>query len=369
MTQRGKINPFVWYLRGSPPIDDEIQNRGTWGLRGDQHFHAEIIASREIGRRLKQLSPHPKAILTAGWTRRSTWLAVWAGKRLGVPVILPTDNVVPEPGGLPRLAPIRLWHRLKNRLFFDGFFTTGSLGVDALESTGVSRYRIARGLYPVDVCWWQKAVASLVEKTKSIRNLAGTNGYVVLAVTKLSERENPLMILEAFARFREGNPHAYLVLVGDGPSRPAVEEKIRSLSLQANVRCAGYVPYQELAAYYGAADVFIHVPRHAPWEISVLEAMACGLPVVATANVGAAHDLVVAGKTGALAPPGDVEALAQALQSVADASRNKESMRMAALDQARSVDVDAAAGELECLIDRLHSLKHSKTCIDCVGAS
>lgn len=368
MAQRGKVEPIVWYLRGSAPSDGEIKKTVSWQLPDDRKYTAEIIARNEIVHRLKRLAPRPKAILTAGWTRKSTWMAVWAGKRLGVPVILSTDKVTPEPPGWQTLRrPISLWHRLKNRLCFDGFFTTGSLGVEALESTGVTRSRIARGLYPVDVCWWQTNVTSLKEKSRIIRDEAGANPFVVLAVTKWAERENPLLILEAFSHFRKEVPEAYLVLVGDGPLRFAVEEKIRGLSLETHVRCPGYVRYQDLPTYYGAADVFIHVPSHGPWELSVVEAMACGVPIVATTNVGAAHDLVVLGKTGALAPPGNAVALAKALKCVADGRGNKETVQAAALDQAQRVDVEAVSSELESLIERLQVFKHSKGFTKSVG--
>jgi len=355
MAQRGRVEPIVWYLRGMPPNDKETQNTGSWGLSFERGFQAEIIAKRDIISKLKRLMPRPSAILTAGWTEISTWLAVWASKYLRVPVILPSDKIIPEPAGWQMLRrPICIWHRLKNRLLFDGFFTTGSLGVQALESTGVKRDRIARGLYPIDVDWWQKNMMEQRGQSAIIRKRAGANPFVVLAVAKWAERENPLLVLEAFARFRKEVLEAYLVLVGDGPLRPVIEETIQRLSLKEHVFCPGYVCYQELAAFYGAADVFIHVPRFGPWELSVLEAMACGVPVVATTNVGAAYDLVVWGKTGALAPPEDAEALAHALKSVADARDHKDIIQTAVLDRVRLVDVEAASLELEGLIERLH---------------
>ncbi|MHB1421798.1 MAG: glycosyltransferase [Gemmataceae bacterium] len=371
MAQRGKVEPIVWYLRGSVPTDGEIQKAGSWELPVDRKFAAEVISWREIVPRLNALSPCPKAILTAvGWKQKETWLAVRAGKRLGVPVILSTDKTIPEPSGLQALRrPISLWHRLKNRWCFDGFFTTGSQGVEALESTGVKRSRIARGLYPVDVRWWQANLESQNEKSRLIRQRVGVNAFVVLAVTKWAERENPLLILDAFSQLRKTVLEAYLVLVGDGPLRPAVEDKIRSASLQSSVWCPGYVLYQELASYYGAADVFLHVPKDGPWELSVLEAMACGVPVVATTNVGSAHDLVLSGKSGELAPPGDAEGLARALKSIADARGNKEAMRIATLDRAGSVDVDAASADLESLIERLQASRYSKVPSESLGVA
>ena len=67
---------------------------------------------------------------------------------------------------------------------------------------------------------------------------------------------------------------------------------------RARVFLPGFVAYSRLASLFPLADVFVHPAPGEPWGVSVNEAMACGLPVVAASGVGAARDLVVDGETG-----------------------------------------------------------------------
>ena len=76
------------------------------------------------------------------------------------------------------------------------------------------------------------------------------------------------------------------------------------------MRFPGYVPYPELPALYAAADLFVHAAREERWGVSVQEALACGLPVVASSRVGAGYDLVEVGGNGFVYPAGDDAMLA-----------------------------------------------------------
>src|SRR6185295_16395131 len=75
------------------------------------------------------------------------------------------------------------------------------------------------------------------------------------------------------------------------------------------------VPYPDLPALYGAADLFVHPAREERWGVSVAEALACGLPVVASSRVGAAYDLVRPGENGFTYEAGDGDGLAQRIEA------------------------------------------------------
>jgi glycosyltransferase involved in cell wall biosynthesis len=277
-----------------------------------------------------------------------TWQVRAVARALGIPVILPTDRTLNEPiepvsGRTLGTVGRSLIHRV-----FDGFFTSGWLGTQALLSLGVPGERIATGLYPIDAHAWRARAAALSSQTQAIREGLGGSA-VVLAVTKLASREDPLCLLEGFAQCSD--PSARLLLVGDGPLRGAVEARSVALGLQQRVRLTGYVPYPELPAYFAAADVFVHVPRREPWGISVSEAMALGVPVVAATSVGAAADLVIPHQTGRLVSPGDASALGSA---ITDLLRERSSaVRESVLRRVDRVDVEHASAELEGLVQRL----------------
>jgi glycosyltransferase involved in cell wall biosynthesis len=90
----------------------------------------------------------------------------------------------------------------------------------------------------------------------------------------------------------------YLLLVGDGPERPALEQFVRAHSLP--VKFLGFRQNEELPGLLAAADFFVLPSRADAWGVAVAEAMAMGLPVVLSDQVGAAYDLLEDGRNGYL---------------------------------------------------------------------
>jgi glycosyltransferase involved in cell wall biosynthesis len=101
------------------------------------------------------------------------------------------------------------------------------------------------------------------------------------------------------------------ILVGEGPMRSAVASDVRRRGLAARIELLG--GRTDVPNLLASADIFVLSSRSEGLPISVLEAMAAGLPVVAT-DVGGLSELVVDGKTGLLVPPADGTALAEAVQ-------------------------------------------------------
>ncbi len=349
LTQQGRQRPLVWYLQASTPIDPEIDRQVHWS-RAENVFEQRHVPLTSVRESFLALKPRPSAVLVSGWRRAATWRVAPIARALRIPVIVCSDKTLnePTPGGASGLV-YTAFHALKARLF-DAFLTTGSLGTEYLASIGCPRPRITTGLYPIDIAYWQKCKREFREKSLALRDGAS---FVVLAVCKLSARESPLHLLEAFAQVRRSLPGARLIQVGDGPLRAAFEEKVNELNLRAYVERAGYIPYDELGAYYGAADVFTHTPAREPWGISVLEAMACGLPVVASTTVGSAADLVIHGRTGALTYPDDVGSISSALELVA---RKHADMGARALESVAQFDVGTVADSLASFIESLPKL-------------
>lgn len=138
---------------------------------------------------------------------------------------------------------------------------------------------------------------------------------LIVAVGRLAEPKDALTLVRALAAVRE-RPFTAL-LVGDGPDRPSVEAEVRRLGLQDAVTLTG--TRADVPGLLARADVFVLSSRSEGAPLSILEAMAAGLPVVSS-RVGGVPELVAEGETGLLVPPGDPAALAAALgRLVADA--------------------------------------------------
>ena len=138
----------------------------------------------------------------------------------------------------------------------------------------------------------------------------------VITVGRLAAPKDPVTLVRALARVH-GSPFT-ATIVGDGPDRAAVEAEIRAAGLEGVVELAG--ERHDVPRLLADADVFVLSTRSEGAPLSVLEAMAAGLPVVASA-VGGVPEIVADGATGLLVPPDDAAALAAALeQLLADAA-------------------------------------------------
>jgi glycosyltransferase involved in cell wall biosynthesis len=135
----------------------------------------------------------------------------------------------------------------------------------------------------------------------------GPGVAVVGYVGRLSEEKHPRLFVRAAARVREARPDVRFVMVGDGPLRPALEAEARELGLDNRVRFAG--ERHDTPAVHRSLDVLLLTSWHEGTPLAVLEAMACGVPVVAS-DVGGVPELVRSGTTGLLFGAGDEAAAA-----------------------------------------------------------
>ena len=154
-------------------------------------------------------------------------------------------------------------------------------------------------------------IPNAVDVEAAPRARSGDEPPQVVSVGRLAYPKDPLTLVHALGRLRRRPVRA--LLVGGGPDRPAVEAAVRTLGLEHEVRLAGdRLDVPELLA---GASVFVLASRSEGAPISILEAMAAGLPVIAS-DVGGVAELVVDGVTGRLVPPGDPAALAAALDDL-----------------------------------------------------
>jgi glycosyltransferase involved in cell wall biosynthesis len=149
---------------------------------------------------------------------------------------------------------------------------------------------------------------------------------VLTHIGRFAFQKNHALLVEAFAQVRADAP-LYLLLVGGGELENAVREQVAALGLQERVRFLGV--RADVADILRASDVFVLSSRWEGNPLSVMEAMAAGLPVVSTA-VGGVPELVREGVTGLLVPSEDAGALAQAMQALVDDPVRRQAMGAAA---------------------------------------
>ncbi|MEB3271900.1 MAG: glycosyltransferase family 4 protein [Synechococcus sp.] len=135
----------------------------------------------------------------------------------------------------------------------------------------------------------------------------------ILCVARQYPRKRVIDLIEAFSLVLPVCPQAELVVIGDGPEHGVIADRVRALGLSASVRLLGALRSdEEVRAWYRRATVFCLPSIQEGFGIVYLEAMAAGLPVVAT-TAAAIPEVVPDGQAGVLVPPRDPAALAAAL--------------------------------------------------------
>ncbi len=141
---------------------------------------------------------------------------------------------------------------------------------------------------------------------------------VMLFASKLQTRKHCDHLIEAYARLSHGageDPQAYLVIVGDGAERAALERQAAATGF-GSIRFCGFRNQSELPRFFDLATVFVLPSRHEPWGLIVNEVMNAARPAIVSDDVGCAPDLIEDGVNGCIVPVGDVGALARALGRV-----------------------------------------------------
>ncbi|MEM4733467.1 MAG: glycosyltransferase family 1 protein [Candidatus Bathyarchaeia archaeon] len=147
-----------------------------------------------------------------------------------------------------------------------------------------------------------------------IRNKYRLPQRIILYVGVLEPRKNLSTLVRAFKRLVNcGLPHSLVIVGQKGWMYEELFRSVARLELQERVIFTGYVPEEELPMFYNAADVFVYPSVYEGFGLPVLEAMACGIPVV-TSNVSSMPEIV--GDTGILVNPFDEQALANAIERV-----------------------------------------------------
>jgi teichuronic acid biosynthesis glycosyltransferase TuaC len=145
----------------------------------------------------------------------------------------------------------------------------------------------------------------------------GDEGPILLTVGALSPRKGHQRVIEVLPKLVAAHPKLLYVVVGgsgvEGDTRPVLERLVAGRGLHDHVRFVGPLPHAEIARWLAAADLFCLATSNEGRANVILEALACGIPVVTT-DVGGSREVIVEGADGLLVPFGDPEALGDALR-------------------------------------------------------
>ncbi len=278
-------------------LDEELGIKVKWGIdlyKDYQYFR--LSGKKRLAEVQSQFMDESyDLVVISGYNSQFLIRLIFLCKRMGIPAALKLDTVLFASETWPK----RMYRSMLIYLcqkYFCHFFVTGSLCEQYLQSYGVKEQYISCVSYVIDNHFFKTGSNLSDIERMTFRHELGVKGdqKVILCLSKLVGRESPWDVLEALHNIERKDLH--LIVAGDGPDRDQLKERASDLNIP--VTFLGHWPYKELPKLYGIADLFIHPAANEPWGVSVQEALACGLPVIASDRVGSAYDLIRPGENG-----------------------------------------------------------------------
>jgi glycosyltransferase involved in cell wall biosynthesis len=185
------------------------------------------------------------------------------------------------------------------------------------------------------------------------------NAIYVITVGRLVRRKNLASLISALHRL--GRDDVHLLVVGDGPEQGGLAEQARALGIDRRVHFRGFVPEELKHQLLAASDIFALPSLHEAFGIVYLEAMHCGLPVIA-ARPGGHEDYITDGRTGFLVPKEDGEALRHALERLVAEPELRRTMGAYNREAAQRLSIGATAARYEALFGRFCRVETAGAC-------
>jgi glycosyltransferase involved in cell wall biosynthesis len=223
------------------------------------------------------------------------------------------DMIVPV-----RLA-YRLWLRLQGGLVTRWVSMAASMRTEIAAAMGAPEAEIAIIEDPA----LDEREALRLARARDDRPCRPETGQLFLSVGRLCPQKRFDLLIRAFAL--AAAPGDRLVILGEGPGRPRLEALARRLGVDQRMSLPGH--RRDIAAWLAQADAFVLSSDYEGVPAVIIEAMAAGVPVVATHSSAAMEDLLDRGRLGRLVACGDTAALAQAMAEAGTAHPNVEAAR------------------------------------------
>jgi len=315
------------------PVIQEGRARGLDVRAVHLYGKLDLAAPRRLARLLGQEGVH---LVHTHLSTASLWGAC-AAHRLGVPAVATVQG-----------QNTAIWYRYADLLI--------------ANSEAVRRHMIAQGIPPESIT----VVHNAIDLRAFQRRLSPAQAkralgldpecLVIGTAAHLSPKKGHDDLLAAALRLAPRLPTAQFVFLGEGPMRPQLERAAAAAGLADRAHFLGF--RRDVAAVMSAYDIFALASWWEPFGLVFVEAMALGVPVVAT-DAGGAPEVVAAGETGLLVPPRNPQALADALYRLASDHDLRARMSRAAPGRAAHFDIADKVLEVEAAYYRLLGHHHA----------
>lgn len=258
-----------------------------FGLVGKLMTNAQRVS------RLRSILKDCDPDIVVAFTTDANVVTLCAARALGVPVVISERNQLDRPG-------FRKVHRLARRLCYPW---AAALAVQTREIAADAQHRFDLPVHVVP--------NPVIQNSKYIDQRQAELSHRLVAVGRLVHQKGFDLLIESFSALAERHPSWQLIIYGEGPQRVSLEVAINRLSLTDRVFLPGL--RKDIGEALNEAGMFVLPSRFEGYPNALLEALACGCPVVASACPGGTAEILGHGAHGILVTPESVDGLTAAL--------------------------------------------------------
>ncbi len=253
------------------------------------------------------------AVLVIGWYLRSFLQAIWAAKRLGIPVMVRGDSHLSTPGSkIKKLAKELVFPRFLR--VFDAALYVGHYSREYYLHYGYPEERLFFSPHCVDNDWFRTRATP--EARQHLRGKLGIDPSVtvLLFAGKLVPFKRPWGVIEAAAKRRAQGARIEVMIAGAGELEAQLRQQAKTLSVPLHF--LGFRNQTEMPEAYAAADILVLPSGRETWGLVANEALACSRPIIVSDACGCARDLAANGIAGRSFKTADIDDLSRCVLDV-----------------------------------------------------
>lgn len=253
-------------------------------------------------------------VIAVGYGSFATQVSFFIAKLRNIPFILWSGSTVNEPTLLRNISLPLAKFIVRHS---DAFIAYGTRAKEYLVSLGASPEKNFIAYNTIDTDFFRQRCSHLKTQKDELKDEMGIkNKKIVLYIGQLIERKNVKTLIKAYSKLKDKLDVA-LLIVGAGNQK----NELKNLCIEGDISDVFFVGFkqkEELSQYYAVADLFVLPSTQEVWGLVLNEAMACGLPVIATSSVGASKDLIIDGQNGFIVSPKNTQQLYNASKNILD---------------------------------------------------
>lgn len=339
LAARDDVDPHVIFLSENDPslrewqvykneIKFSYEVLPSWRKRLGKH---NLLLNRGVGAALRRADPD--VILCGGYSYVASWeAAVWAIRR-GLPLLLWSESTAHDLRRKHRAVEFMKAQFIRH---CQAFVAAGKSSRQYLLSLGVQAHTIFTAPDAVDVEFYSRNAERARRHADEVRARHGLPPRYFLCAGRLVREKGVFDVLSAYAELDESVRDGIgLVFAGDGTARTELEHFAAGIR-PGIVKFSGFVQREQLSELYALAQALVFATHSDPWGLVVNEAMACGLPIIASEVAGCVPDLVEHNWNGILVAPGDVKGLTEAMHALVSQPALAARMAECSLERIRS---------------------------------